>query len=359
MHRETFTQLETQLGRAGRQIVEVGPRTLGIDMVGCHRRDPAPVISTGPHEKGELGRVAEVRRNLDACIRAHRQARSRHCGDVLLQLGIRRVPHRGPGLRAEVLHDDLLQVSVATVRVPQSQQGVGAVADRLADPHEDAGRERNAVDAGFLDHPKPDVGILVGGPIVHLSRGLEQLARRRLEHHAHRWSCRAQPLKFVGAHDAGVQMREHAGLGRDEAGDVRDVVEGRGETVLVEPTASLGPSFLGAVAEREQSLLAALALAGAGDGEHLLGAHEHRLAGALQLSGGIDEHAVVAAVPAEGRDRHEHLAGVGEDSRASSLSQAVIPQVARNIEDRVQVRPARREHRDQIVAAEVVARLGS
>ena len=248
---------------------------------------------------------------------------------------------------------------VPALCVPQREKRLGPVGDRLTDSHEDAGGERNAVDAGILDNPKPEVGILVGGAVVHLSRGLEQVAGCRLEHHAHRRPERAQALEFVGTHDAGVQMREHACLGRDEVRDVRDIVEGRGETVLVEPAASLGPPLLGAITEREERLFAALALSGPGDGEHLFRAHEHRLSSALQLPRGVDENAIVAAVAAQGRDGDEHFAGVREDARAPSLAQAAVAQRAGDLENGIQLRTPRAEHRDQIVAAEVVARIGS
>ncbi len=85
------------------------------------------------------------------------------------------------------------------------------------------------------------------------------------------------------------------------------VREGGVDTERGQRLAGGGVAQLGLVAEREQRLLAARGLAGAGDLEHGVGREEVRLA----RVGRAREGAVVAHVAAEPRQRDEHLLGEG------------------------------------------------
>ena len=106
--------------RAARSTL--GPRRLGIDVVDRHRRDAAPVVDPGVEQRGEV-LVGQVRRRLQ--MRPRRTEQEPRDGDrpeELLERGLGRSGHPRPGLRAEVLDDHLLHVSVA----------LGSVADRDA-----------------------------------------------------------------------------------------------------------------------------------------------------------------------------------------------------------------------------------
>ncbi|WP_292810185.1 hypothetical protein [Microbacterium sp.] len=105
----------------------------------------------------------------------------------------------------------------------------------------------------------------------------------------------------------------------------------------IEPGAGLGPPLLGAVAEREQRLLAAEGGAPPRHGQHLLRAHVERLVGPQQLPGGVDEDAVVAAVPAERRDREEHLPRIGQHPGAPGPAQSLVADGCRRVEQCIEL----------------------
>ena len=138
-----------------------------------------------------------------------------------------------------------------------------------------------------------------------------------------------------------------------------DVVERRGEAVLVEPRAGLGPAVFGAVAEGEQRLLAAERRALPRDGEHLLGRHERRLVQLEQLRGGVDEDAVVAAVAAQRRERDEHLARVGDDAGTTGCRQSGIPHGAGELEQPLELLALGAEQRLGVGGVETRAGGGS
>ena len=312
MRREALAQVEPEVFGGRREVVEVRPGALRVDVVGSQGGDPAPVVCSGAHEECELGRVGEVRRHLHPHPGAQHQAGGGDRGDVLEKVGVGCRLHGSAGLGAEVLHDHLLHVTVAGMGVAQGDERLRPVAHGLADADEDAGGERDAGTPGILDHAQSHVGVFVGGSVVHLPGLFVEAAGGGFEHHAHGGGGGAERAELVGGHHTGVQVREHAGLGGDEVGDVGDVVEGGGEAVVVEPRACFRPALFGAVAEGEQGFLASECRALAHDREHLLVAHEHGLALLQELAGGVDEDAVVASVATEGRERHEHLARVGD-----------------------------------------------
>ena len=359
VRREALAQGEPQLGGAGGEVVEVRPRALGVHVIRRQRRDPAPVVGAGAREHLELDDVLQVRRHLDPHARPEHEPRDGDRRDELGELRVGRVLHRRARLRAEVLHDHFLDVPVALVGVAQGDHRLRAVAQRLANAHEDPRRERDLRAPRVVEQLQAHRRILVGGPVVHLALVLVQSARGRLEHHAHRRGDVAQAGELVGVHDAGVEVREQARLLADQACDVTDVVERRREAVLVEPGARLGPAILGPVAEREQGLLAAERLALPRDRQHLLFAHVRRLALRQQLTGGVDEHAVVAAIAAQGRQGQEHLARVGDDSLAPGKAQALVANGGGRVEQPLQVGPRRTEQRLGVIGRQALAPFGA
>ncbi len=106
----------------GGEVVDLRPRTLGVDVVGCQGRDAAPVVDTRFDEQPQFAWVGEVRRHLDAHVGAEHESRDGDRGEVVVHVGIRSALHRRAGLRAEVLHDDLLHVAVAIVDLAQGHQ---------------------------------------------------------------------------------------------------------------------------------------------------------------------------------------------------------------------------------------------
>ena len=73
---------------SARQLVDVRPRPLGVDVVGRQRRDAAPVVDAGAQQQAELGGVRQVRRRLHPRLRAEHQPGDGDGGDVLLQLQV-------------------------------------------------------------------------------------------------------------------------------------------------------------------------------------------------------------------------------------------------------------------------------
>src|SRR5438445_7082259 len=130
-------------GALGRvlQTLELGPGGLGVDVIARERRDPAPVVES----RGEEPRIS-CRREIGGRlqIRARTQENASH-GERRLEIvesGIRSAAHPDRRLRAEILNDDLLDVTVAIVLLADRQERVDPFFERLADADEDAGGER-------------------------------------------------------------------------------------------------------------------------------------------------------------------------------------------------------------------------
>lgn len=346
------------------------PGALGVHVVDGQGGDPAPVVGARAHEQVELRRIREVRRHLDPHARAHDEPRHRDRGDILEQIGVRHSLHRGAGLRAEVLHDHLLHVTlpvaggravdhVPLVRVADRDQRRCTVARRFADADQDAGGEGHALSPRGVDHGEPHGRVLVGRAEMHLPGFLEQPARGRLEHHAHRRGGGPQHPQLFRAHDARVGVRQQPGLGRHQARDVRDVLDRRCEPVLVEPCARFGPAVLGPVSQGQQHLFAAHRLALPHDSEHLFGRHVRGLVLLEQLPRRVDEHAVVAAVAAERGQRHEHLARVRDHAGTTGCREPGIPQLAGDREQAFETLALRGEQRLGVGRIEPLAGSGA
>ena len=294
---------ELEPGRPRRRLepLELGPRRLRVDVVDRHRRDAAPVVDAGVEQPREVV-VGEVRRRLDAHLRAEDEPRGRRRPQELVERRLRRVDHLRPGLRAEVLDDHLLDVPVALVEVADREQRVDPLLPRLADADEDPRREGDAQLAGQPDRLQPHGRALVGRAEVRPS-ALGQPVGRGLEHDPLRGGDLAQRRQLVARHHARVRVRQQAGLLEHEPAHAHEVLDRRLAAELGELLAGGPVAALRLVAEREQRLAATCSGAGARDVQHLVRGHVR----ALALPRRRGERAVVADVPAELRQRDEDL----------------------------------------------------
>ena len=64
------------------------------------------------------------------------------------------------------------------VQVADGEQGVDALRQRLADADQESRGERDAELARLVEHAKPDGGLLVGRPLVHLAALAQARATR-------------------------------------------------------------------------------------------------------------------------------------------------------------------------------------
>ena len=126
----------------------------------------------------------------------------------------------------------------------------------LADADQQSGGERDRQPAGVLEHPQPDRRVLVGRAVVGLALLREQPGRGGLQHHPHRRRDRLEPVQLLPRHDAGVEVRQQAGLLEHPDRHRPHVGQRRVVALLVEPLPRLGPAVLGPVAQGEQRLQA-------------------------------------------------------------------------------------------------------
>ena len=280
-------------------------------MVDRHRRDAAPVVDAGVEQAREVVE-GEVRRRLHVPRRAEQDARDGDRPEMVVErrLGVR--GHARPGLRAEVLDDDLLHVAVLLAERLQREQRLDPLLARLADPDEDPARERDRELAGEPDRLEPPRGNLVRRGPVRAALRAEPLGSR-LEHDPHRGRDGPQRLELGARHHAGVEVRQEPGLLEHEPRAALQVLERRLAAERAQLLARDLVAQLGLVAEREERLATAGGRAGARDREHLLLRHERALAAARRPR----ERAVAADVAAERRQRDEDLRRVG-DERAGS-----------------------------------------
>ncbi len=173
----------------------------------------------------------------------------------------------------------------------------------LADPHEDARRERDLQGAGRVQRGQAAFGFLVGRAAVAVEVGLQ-----RLDHHPLRGRDRPERGELVGVEGAGVGVGEQAGLVEDEPGHGHQVVDGAGVAVLGQPLRSDRPTELGSFAEGEERLVAPGVGTGAGDVQDL----RRRQVRSVQPGRRTGERAVAAAILAELGEGDEHLGGIGD-----------------------------------------------
>ena len=202
------------------------------------------------------------------------------------------------------------------VQVAQGQQGLDALGRRLADADQDARGEGDRQLAGAADHRQPGAGALVGCALVGPAGPAEPLGDR-LQHHPLAGRHLAQLGQLAAAEDAGVGVRQQAGLLQHQPAHGRQVGVGGAVAEAPQGAAVALIARLGAVAEGEEGLLAAQRPPGLGHRQHLVGAH--RVGARVVLVTG--EGAVGADVPAEVGQRDEDLARVGDPGRAGAIAQ--------------------------------------
>src|SRR5213592_4194599 len=159
--RETLAEDEAHALGGTAELRDQRPRLLGVDVVGRERRDAAPVVEPRGQEAGVDPR-REVRRRLDVHVGSEQEPAD---GDRAEQVPERRlgvVPHRNARLRAEVLDDDFLEVTVPLLKVANRRERVHPLARCLTDADENACRERDRELARERDRAQAPRRHLVG-----------------------------------------------------------------------------------------------------------------------------------------------------------------------------------------------------
>jgi hypothetical protein len=284
----------------GVQLLQLRPRVVHVDEVWCDRRHPAEVVEPRGDQEPHAGRV-EVGRRLHADVVVQHQPRQRHPQRDLVVFRLRCAGHGDHRPRAEVLHDDLLDVPVLAVQVTDGQQRVHALAHRLADADEQPRGERDAQLTGLARHAQALVGPLVGRLVVRHAL-LAQAWAHVLEHEPERDVHAGQPLHLLARQDAGVGVRQEPVLERQRAGPL-EVVHGAGLAPGAQLRAIRPEARLGRVPQAEERLHAALE-AGLVEALAQLGGRHGVLA---RVSRRPPEGAVVAVVAAQVGERQEHL----------------------------------------------------
>ena len=177
---ESGSQDEATLFGDGAQDVQIGPGTLGIDMVGGDRRDTAPIVDPRIEQQAEV--VGEIRRSLEMDL--GRQDDPGHGDGVEIhiertgRLGV----HGCAFLREEVLDDHLLHMAMTAMRGGDGLEGGDAVLPFLADADQDAGGERDLQLTGPFEGVEAALRMLVGSPAM-----AGEVVAQRLDHHPLRW----------------------------------------------------------------------------------------------------------------------------------------------------------------------------
>jgi len=307
VERQARCQLEPARAACLAQQLDLGPRSLRIDVVDGHRRHTTPVVDPGVEQEREVV-VGEVGRRLDVDTRTEHDPGDRDRPEVLLHRRVGMLGHPRARLRAEVLDDDLAEVPALLRERAQRQERVDPLGTRLADPDQDPARERDRKLAREPDRLEPAGRLLVGrGPVRAVA--LREPLGRRLEHDPHRRGDRPQRSELVAGHHAGVQMRQQTRLLEHPPRAAPEVLERRLAAELGELLARDPIARLRAVAEGEERLGAARLRARPRDGQHLVLGEVRALAAPRRPRKG----AVAADVAAERRQRDEDLRRVGDE----------------------------------------------
>ena len=134
--RQPLDQQLAGRGGAPRQEVEGRPRRLGVDVVGGHRRHPAPIVDPGGDHR--LERVGhQIGRRLDVHRRPEDQPGDGDRPQMIGSVGLGRRRHPGIGFSLKVLDDNFLYMSMIFMQVTQGQQRLDTLAPGLADADEE------------------------------------------------------------------------------------------------------------------------------------------------------------------------------------------------------------------------------
>src|SRR5690606_18042653 len=107
----------------------------------------------------------------------------------------------------EVLDDDLLQVTVAAVQLPDSEQRFHTLLERFADTDQDARSKGDFELASDFQGLQAQVWPLAGGEFVRSSRPTQALTDA-LQHDAHGGIDVLQMCHLSAAHVPGVTVRK-------------------------------------------------------------------------------------------------------------------------------------------------------
>src|SRR2546426_4721938 len=121
------------------------PGFFRIDEIRSQGRHAAPVVDASV-EQLIIIRRREIRWRLDVDLR-HEQARDGHTPKHFVTAKLGPVVHWDSWLSPEVLHDNFLNVPVATMQFTNRQQRINAIFWSLADPDQQASGEGNPLPA--------------------------------------------------------------------------------------------------------------------------------------------------------------------------------------------------------------------
>ena len=258
---------------------------------------------------------------------------------MVVERGLGVCGHARPRLGTEVLDDHFLHVPVVLAKAAEREQGVDPLFARLPDPDQDPARERDRELTREPDRLQAAGRDLVGrGPMR--PSPLPEPVSGCLEHDPHRGAGGAQELELFPGHDAGVQVRQEAGLLEDELRAPREVLERRLAAERTQLIARDLVAQLGLVPEREERFATACSRAGARDRQHFVLGKERSLAASRRPR----ERAVAANVSAERRQRDEDLRRV-RDEEAEPQTTGLREQVLERRRDEIDGGDhVRREH---------------
>ena len=136
-----------------------------------------------------------------------------------------------------------------------------------------------------------------------------------LEHQAHAGRDRGQARDPLRAEQAGIGMRQQAGLAQHQFAHGFEIVQRGLVAEMPQGLAHLGKEQFGLVAQAEESLGAAEFFSGAGDREDFVGSHGM----SAGIAGIAAEGAVSAVVAAEIGQRQKNFARIGDDAGLEAL----------------------------------------
>jgi hypothetical protein len=281
--------------------IEVRPRPLGIDMVGGHWRNAAPIVNAGIDQGTEI--VGQVRRRLQVHIGRQDQPGCCERPQVVVARARPHALHCGTQLREEVLHNHFLHVAVAAMAVGNCFEAGKLIGARVTDPDEDAGGERNLQFARSLKSGKAARRHLVRRATVCFEVGVD-----RFDHHPLARAERSQLFKFGFGQRSAVGVREEAGFGEDQLRHLSDVVHGGVVTAFAKPVAGDFVAVFRPLPQRKQRFVTALPSALLGDLQDVFGVEIQLLYPRRWLR----ERAVPARIVAQESERDEDLRAVGD-----------------------------------------------
>ena len=197
---------------------------------------------------------------------------------------------------------------MALVELAQREQRLDALGSGFADADQDPRGERHRRLTGCFHALETARRRLVGRAEMRTAALRESLGHA-FEHQPLRGAHSPQCAQVVPAQQAWIHVRQETGPLEHEPGAARQVLERRLAAERTELFSRGSVAKLRLVPEREERLVATGRRPGPRNGEHLLLGHVRPFAAPRRPG----ERAVVADVPAELRQRDEHLRRVGDE----------------------------------------------